>query len=503
MNPASGAPAPVSLGAPHNPLKTLEVIMKFYRTLPLASAFLLAQAQVPMPTPTPTPMHLSVAATAPAPVASPAPAMVKCSIEAINYRLLTSSTRIEFQGTTLLPEATGVAKVKTKEGISTIKAKFANLPEASTFGEACLTYVLWAVSPEGQTANLGELQVKKGKSKIKVTEQMPAFGLMITAEPYFAVTRPSDAVVLKNAIGKETKGKVELVEAKLELMPQKQYVMNLASAPPPAGDPDAAMPMLQARQAVRIALGAGAASYAKDALGKAENYLQQSEAREGGEKNWTMTARSATQSAEEARLMAVRGHQAELDAVAAKVAQARLDEAKEEAARAALAKEDAVKEAQATEQENEGLRTQLMAQLSGILETKETARGLIVSMSGVLFKTGQATLAPAAREKLAKVAGILATHKGLRIEADGFTDSTGPAPFNERLSESRAQAARDFLVSQGVAADAIVSRGFGSDHPIAGNDTEAGRMENRRVELVVSGEGITAPTPKAPESEHP
>jgi outer membrane protein OmpA-like peptidoglycan-associated protein len=137
-----------------------------------------------------------------------------------------------------------------------------------------------------------------------------------------------------------------------------------------------------------------------------------------------------------------------------------------------------------------------MAQLSGILQTKATARGLIVSMSGVLFKTGQANLVPEAREKLAKVAGILATHKGLRIEADGFTDSTGTATTNEKLSASRAQAARDFLVGQGVPADAIVSRGFGADRPIAGNDTAEGRQENRRVELVVSGEGITEESAK-------
>ena len=461
--------------------------MKFYRTIPLASAFLLAQAQVPMPPP--TPMHLSTAAPA-----AQEPALVQGSIEAINYRLLTSSTRIGFLGTSLLPEAEGVAKVKTREGVTTIKARFEHLPAATTFGGACLTYVLWAVSPEGKTANLGELQVsKKGKSRIMATQQLPAFGLMVTAEPYFAVTRPSDAVVLKNAIGKETRGKVERVEAKLELVPQREYVMNLAAAPPLAGDPASDMPMLQARQAVRIAQGAGAGSYAKEALAKATDYLSQSEAGKGGKEGVIMTARSATQSAEEARELAVHGRRAELDAESAKLAQAKLEEARQEAARASAAQDQAVQEARKAEQENAGLRSQLMAQLSGILQTKATARGLIVSMSGVLFKTGQATLMPAAREKLAKVAGILAIHKGLRIEADGFTDSTGPAPLNEKLSESRAQAARDFLVSQGVAADAIVSKGFGADHPIAGNDTEAGRQENRRVELVVSGEGLTAP----------
>jgi len=495
--------------------------MKSYLTIPLASAFLLAQAQVPAPAPIPASAPAMASAQA-----DPGPAMVQGSVEAINYRLLTSATRIDFQGTGLAPEAMGRAKVKTSDAVSTIKAKFAHLPDATAFGSACLTYVLWGVSPEGRATNLGELQVRKGKAHIKVTEQLPAFGLMVTAEPHFAVTRPSDAVVLKNAIGRKTAGKVELVEAKLELMPQKQYVASLAAAPAPAGNAGAGMPMLQARQAVRIAQGAGAGSYAKEALGKAELYLQQSEADEGGGKNRVMTARSATQSAEEALVLTLRGRQAEQDAATARMTQAKLEEARLEAARAAEAKEealkqaqssqqekedavrqaqssqqekeDAVKLAQSSQQENEGLRSRLMAQLSGILQTKATARGLIVSMSGVLFKTGQATLVPAAREKLAKVAGILASHKGLRIEADGFTDSTGTAQLNERLSESRAQAARDFLVRQGVSPDAIVSRGFGEDRPIADNSTAAGRQENRRVELVVSGEGLTAPAPDQP-----
>ena len=191
--------------------------------------------------------------------------------------------------------------------------------------------------------------------------------------------------------------------------------------------------------------------------------------------------------------MAIQGKRVEAQAVAQRMAQAKLDQAKVEAAQASAAQAQAQQQAQLSEQENAGLRTRLMDQLNGILETRASAKGLIVNMSGVLFKTGKATVLPTAREKLAKIAGILATHKGLKIEADGFTDSTGTGPFNAKLSENRAQAVRDFLVSQGVPSEAIISRGFGQDHPIASNDTEAGRQENRRVELVVSGEGITGP----------
>jgi outer membrane protein OmpA-like peptidoglycan-associated protein len=203
-----------------------------------------------------------------------------------------------------------------------------------------------------------------------------------------------------------------------------------------------------------------------------------------------MTARSATASAEEARLLAMRGREAEREDRERLRAQARLDQARQEAAKAATAKEEALKQAHRTAQENEGLRTRLMAELSGILQTRATAQGLIVSMSGVLFKTGQSTLLPEAREKLAKVAGVLATRQGIRIKAEGFTDSTGTPGLNDRLSRERAEAARDFLVSQGVPADAVTFEGFGQAHPVADNATQAGRQENRRVELVVSGEGL-------------
>ena len=132
-----------------------------------------------------------------------------------------------------------------------------------------------------------------------------------------------------------------------------------------------------------------------------------------------------------------------------------------------------------------------MSELNAVLQTRATARGLIVNMSGVLFENGKAALLPAAREKLANIAGILSTHKGLKIEAEGFTDSNGSDASNQVLSEKRAQNTRDYLVEQGVASEAISFKGLGESNPIATNDTAAGRQENRRVELVVSGEGLS------------
>lgn len=481
--------------------------MSFWKLLPLTSVLLAAQIPAPMPnaaaTHVPGPPGQSAqsgpsarsgqsgqsAQSGPSAQSAQNPALVRATAQAIHYQMLTSSTRIAFKANDLMPTASGTAKVKCKGGTTTIKAKFEHLPEPSSLGPACLTYVLWAVSPAGQCDNLGELQVRKGSCKIKVTEPRPAFALMVSAEPYFAVTRPSTAVILENAPEPGSEGKVEVLEAAFNQVRREGYAGALA--PMPALDPKAPEVIHQARLAVAVARAAGAPNYAAAPFAKADLYLHQSEQEAGGPEARILTARSAVQSAEEARGLAVEAKQAERLQIERKLAQEKLTEAQEQAARASIAQDEAVRQAHLIQEENEGLRDKLMAQLSGILETRATARGLIVSMSGVLFKTGQATLTPEAREKLAKVAGILSTHKGIQIEADGFTDSLGPEPLNLKLSESRAQNARDFLVSQGVKPDVIISRGFGEARPIASNETETGRQVNRRVELVVTGEGIT------------
>jgi outer membrane protein OmpA-like peptidoglycan-associated protein len=250
--------------------------------------------------------------------------------------------------------------------------------------------------------------------------------------------------------------------------------------------------VFQARNAVRIARAAGAATFAEEAFAKAETYMKQAETDEGGKKGRIMNAREAVQRAEDARTITGQRQAADRIAMEATLAKNRLDEANRVAVIAAAAQEAALRQTQATQTENEALRVKLLDQLNAVLQTRATARGLIVNMSGMLFKTGQSTLVPEAREKLAKVAGILTAHKGLKIEADGFTDNKGTEPFNQKLSEARAQSTRDYLVSQGVAAEAITSKGYGEEHPIASNTTETGRRENRRVELVVSGSGLSA-----------
>ncbi len=140
------------------------------------------------------------------------------------------------------------------------------------------------------------------------------------------------------------------------------------------------------------------------------------------------------------------------------------------------------------------LRDQIRDQLNVILETRETARGLIVNLSDVLFDTGSANLKPGAREKLAKISGILLAHPGLNIEVEGHTDSVGAADYNQRLSEARANSVHDYLIRQGVPPTTVATTGFGKSQPVASNATAAGRQQNRRVELVVTGEAIGRPS---------
>jgi len=487
--------------------------MNFLKTLPLATAFLVAQAGAASAAPILNPNFNPAPQVQSASVPLYRVTVVQGSAKAINYRNLKHSTEIDLLGTVLVSNASGEAKIEGEKGGIEIKAKFKNLPPASSFGGEFLTYVMWGISPEGSATNLGEVLLNKhGKGKVKVMEKLQSFGLIVTAEPYFAVTQPSDVVVLENAIRKGSTEQFEFIDAKYELLKRGQYTLNLEVSAPMVMDEKTPFDVYQARNAVRIARASGASIYAPEAFGKAQNYLAQAETKEGGEKGRIMSAREAIQRAEDARLISVQKQGVERLAMERKAAQDKLDESQRQTAMAAAAEDAALLKNRQAENENaglratneglqtrneglkannEGLRTRLMEQLNAVLQTRATARGLIVNMSGVLFENGKSTLLPTAREKLSKIAGILSTHKGLRIEADGFTDSTGSEAFNQRLSEQRAKNAMDFLVSQGVAPDSVTFKGFGEGNPIATNDTAAGRQENRRVELVVSGEGIT------------
>jgi outer membrane protein OmpA-like peptidoglycan-associated protein len=470
---------------------------------------------------------------------------------AINYRPRRGDTKVDFQGTALMPQATGEAKVSGEQGYMNVEAKFDNFSGASRFGSEYLTYVLWAVTPEGRATNLGEIQINGDDAEIKVTTELQAFGLIVTAEPYFAVTQPSDVVVMENVVRGGTEGSVEVIQAKYELLKRGSYLMNRDAAQLrlKALEPGSPLDLAQARNAVALARLAGADRFAEDTFNKAAGLLATAEsAREKKQRGNAvmMPARQAAQTAEDARLIALqrqedayvaeerarafareqtaldlarteaaRSRQADVDAQAARAARdlaerqvqiaaqerataelnartANAGQAKAEAAQ--LAAEEEARKARGaaaqSEQDQTVLREQLRTQLNVILETRETARGLIVNLSDVLFDTASATLKPGAREKLARVSGILVSHDGLRLAVEGHTDSVGTDTYNQALSERRAESVRTYLVDQRFAAGSIGATGFGEGQPVATNDTASGRQQNRRVELVVSGDII-------------
>jgi outer membrane protein OmpA-like peptidoglycan-associated protein len=505
--------------------------------------------------------------------------VISRSVKAINYKHRGGATKLDFAGTDLMPAANGQAKVESKKGYIEIQVEFGNLQKPTIFGNEYLTYILWAISPEGRAVNLGEVLVGgDSRAKLDVTTDLQAFALIVTAEPYYAVRQPSNVVVLENVVRQDTKGTTEAVNAKYELLERGSYIPSGYKFDPVVLNAKLPLEFYEARNALRIAQSEGAEKYASDSYQHAVQLMSNADGyatkKNVPKKQLIAVAREAVQTAEDARAIAVkkmdeerqanerqassdaqaksqaqaddatrRKEQAESDTEKAQVAkaQAQSDTAAAQAAKAqaqsdtakaqsdaAVAQSEAAKakadmasnqaasataqataqadadranlsaqqseqRAQQADQEKAALRTRLSEQLNSILQTRDSARGLIVSMSDVLFDTGKYSLKSGAREKLAKVAGILLAYPGLNIEVDGFTDSVGSDASNQRLSENRATSVRDYLVNQGVSTGSITSKGLGNSQAVATNDNAAGRQMNRRVELVVSGEAIGSP----------
>ena len=509
---------------------------------------------------------------------------------AINYRPRKGATKIDFVGTALLPNAVGTAQVEGKKGYIAIDARFDKLEPATRFGQEYLTYVLWAITPEGRATNLGEVQVDDKDARIQVTTELQAFGLILTAEPYYAVTQPSDVVVMENIVRAGTVGTSEVIQAKYELLNRGSYLMSQDASQLKRKplEPGAPLDLAEARNAVALARIAGADRYAGETFTKAAALLATAETareRKRGANAIMMPARQAAQTAEDARLIALKKQSEEFEAmqrlVGAQRETAALDRARaEEAARrqadigrqnadaarltaerdqatanaarlsaerataaadsarlsaqrdaatadaarstaerdkatadaarlsaenataaaerarlasdaARAAAESQSQDAQArSEREKNELRARLRDQLNVILETRESARGLVVNLSDVLFDTGKADLKPGAREKLSRLSGVLLSHPGLHIEVEGHTDNVGGDSYNQQLSETRASSVRDYLVREGIASNTVGTSGFGESKPVASNGTAAGKQQNRRVELIVSGEAI-------------
>jgi outer membrane protein OmpA-like peptidoglycan-associated protein len=483
--------------------------------------------------------------------------------KAVNYRHRGGSTTVDFRGTDLMPQVGGHAKIDGKVGRLAIGAELTHLLPANSFGGQYLTYVLWAITPEGRAVNLGEvLPGENGKDKIDVTTDLQAFGLIVTAEPYYSVTHPSNKVVAENILRQETKGFEEPIDARFDVLEGAQYTIDVPAEQLPSTQADARVPLdlLEARNAVAIAKAAGARQYAADSLAKAEDMLQRAEdyyQRKQGRTPIGTAARGATQMAEDARVLTLRRiekehldaerranqeaqEKAEADARAAQdraaQAQAQSDEdarrraeaelaqaeaqrqqaaalaqqqqAQADADAARLAAENAARQTQEAERQRqeairqkEEMRARLLAQLNQVLQTRDTARGLIVSMPDVLFDFNKYTLKPEARERLARISGIVLAYPDLKLQIEGYTDAIGSDEYNQTLSEKRAEAVRDYLVSSGVSMNNVAAQGMGKADPVADNSTAAGRKLNRRVEMIVSGDVIgNQLTPGAPGS---
>src|SRR5882762_98829 len=499
------------------------------------------------------------------------PAIVSRTTKAMHYREQGGSVKIAFQGTNLISGASGEAKVEGKKISLEIDARFQGLEDATKFGLEYLTYVLWAVSPQGRAVNLWELTLDHGKGHVKAFTDMQTFGLIVTAEPYFAVNQPGNTVVLENVVVAGARG--EDITAKYELLGAGTYSSTNTHIQDAIFGVDNNTPreLFEARNAVRIAHVAAADKYAASIMAKADEQLRQAETSYRQKQNRSAieaVAREATQTAEESRVMAVkqkaeeeaqaqataekkaaeeRAARARLDAEAeargraeaeaartqAETARSQAEAAKAEAERSKLEAQQAAQEAarqkqeaeqakaeaiaqqqalaveadkarqaaaqsdllrQQAEKEKQELRARLLQQLNTVLSTRDSARGLIANMSDVLFKSGSFELLTAARERLAKVSGIVLAYPSLHLAVEGHTDSVGSDEYNRQLSERRAQTVRDYLVQQGISPDAIAASGFGKSEPVASNDTPEGRQQNRRVELVLSGDAIGSST---------
>jgi outer membrane protein OmpA-like peptidoglycan-associated protein len=478
-----------------------------------------------------------------------------------------------------MPSARGEAKVESKRGALEIEVEFADLDRPTAFGNEYLTYVLWAISPEGRSVNLGEVLVGENhRSKLDVTTDLQAFAMIVTAEPYYAVRRPSNVVVVENVIRQDTKGTSEAMEAKYELIDRGGYIPTGYNFDPVVLNAKLPLEFFEARNAVRIAKSAGAERYASSSYQNAMRQMNEADAmatnRHENRKSLISISRETVQTAEDAREIATKriaderaenernasaGREANANAATADAVRDRDDadrrkreaeantagavrdrdesdrkkhEAEEAARRAQGAQANAeadsdrnraaaaasdqqtqdARSAQASAEadsdrnraaaassdlqaqdavrDREELRAKLLQQFNLILETRDTARGLVVNMSDVLFDSGRYTLRPMAREKLAKISGIVLAYPTLKLAVEGNTDSVGTEQFNQTLSEQRAESVRTYLTGQGVPESSTTAQGFGKTRPIASNDTSDGRQQNRRVELVVSGEVI-------------
>ena len=484
--------------------------------------------------------------------ARPAPiyrvTVVERTTKAINYQYRSGPTNIDFRGTVLLPQGKGSAVVESKQGRTEIDARFEKLSAPGRFGREYLTYVLWALTPDGRPHNLGEVVADASdKGKLHATTDLQAFALIVTAEPYSAVRNPTDVVVLENAVRSDTTGRIEEVQANYTLLPRGQYTWNIpgdlasANAGPKVsmGQYEMLTELYQAQNALGIARAANAERYAPNTLAKAQHLWDDAQRLRDSKANRRQViqiARQAAETAEDARLISERRKEEETVSTArdeisraqqataqaeeeariarsqAQISQAQADaersarqraEAEASAARqqAVQAKADleanAARSSQApsavvvvrpTAQQDaarkSALRIRLLEELNGAFITRDTPRGLVVTIPDSDFRGD--VLPGEASTRVARISAAVAARPGLRIEVEGHADSEGGAAG----AATRAEDVRGVLVSRGLSNSVVTARGMGASRPLVSNSSPGGREQNRRVEIVISGDPI-------------
>jgi outer membrane protein OmpA-like peptidoglycan-associated protein len=473
--------------------------------------------------------------------------VIQNTITAINYQYRQGPTTIDFKGTVLMPEAKGSAIVESKRGRTEIDASLERMLPPQRFGREYLTYTLWAVTPEGGVRNLAEI-VPGGSDKatVHVSTDLQAFGLIVTAEPYSAARQPGNVVVLENRVRPETVGKIEEVQAKYELMPRGEYTWrgpepqpDLATAPKVSMDRyEATLELYEAQNALGIARSANADKYAAQTLARAQQLYDAAfsmNARKGEGKAVVQDAREAVQTAEDARMIAQRKQEEEAIAsarTAADTAEQARARAESDAARARADAEDARAQADADRAAREqaeasaadarrrveevetarntvpappppplntaparvapapadtrktDLRMSLLENMNGALPSRDTGRGLVATIADSDF-TGP-ELHPGVSSQLGRIASIVIAHPGLHVAVEGNSDSEATAA----VASERAEAVRGALIARGAPSSAVTTRDLGSSRLIGPNSGPAGREANRRVEIVISGDPI-------------
>lgn len=459
-------------------------------------------------------------------------------VRVFTYTAAEGTFSLVMQGSDLARSATGELRIRSRVSFNEIDLRVKGLPAPQSIGPEFLTYVVWAISSSGLGTNLGELVLERGEGRLRTQTDQQSFGVIVTAEPFYSTTMPSDTVVLENAVSPNERRAPALSSVDARFMPRGQYKVGaeMGEVKPFTFEPGVPLDIYQARNALLIGKRTRTDQFVAEGYRSSQTLLARAEELHygGDAKGATASAREAVQVMGDAiRLSLERQDKLRSELISraaddrvrratatAEDAERRMQEALRRQAAAEKATREAEEKRQKAEdemrlaveerrraqqeaiearevaqklvQEQRQLRDLLVERLNQVLATEDTERGLVVKLSDILFDPGKFTLKSETKVLLARIAGILSWAPGITVQVEGHTDNTGDAAKNQQLSEQRAAAVGNFLVEQGMPASNISSVGYGESRPVAANNTREGREQNRRVELVLSGEMIGA-----------